>query len=277
MGLKTELYKLGFKAKFHLITRPKKAYAVDPITADFFLSMGYTCTPAVHLRKNDLRICSSPLDWVGAWSFDSALTLCRKGFSDVCTEYTEMPETYGPYRGVWDKEYRMIYPHHFRRDISLEEGRNEMYPKMLERFRITEEYLRQADHVVFVGDRINDDLEDIAHFLREMRELYGGRFSAINIGMAKEKSKRVLKTDDDITVYEYSFGDGREKSTRVLETDDDTIVYNYTFNRNPKANDTDWASTYPINYEWRRILGKCSLTGKLKPKERKAGRETFGR
>lgn len=252
MNLKKELFKTTAKLKSAVAVTLGKTYDVEPITADFYLAMGRDCTPALWLRRRNLRLCSAPLDWMvfQPGSYELVPELFRTGFRDFFTDITPQPRPPAVFRSVGDNRYHMIALHHFRSNISLEEGNEEMRGKALERFAFLDACLRKSKHTVLLSYR-TDAIESISWLGAEMQKLYGGKFTTVNIR------------------------DGERQEKNVFAGDDGSVVHDYTFRANVDTGEAQWENRHLADLEWKRILRKCRLSGAIEPKNAEDAREVF--
>lgn len=146
----------------------------DEFFCDFLLSIGPNCRPAINLRSNHLRDFSSPLDWVGAYSLDTALHLFREKFNDFFTEFEvdrENPKGATGKLRVWDTKNHILTIHHIPENEWLSSSYPQFKEKMNTRAARLEARLQSASGIVFVSAR-TESKDDMRTFLRSFSDIY---------------------------------------------------------------------------------------------------------
>lgn len=213
------------------------AYPVDAVTADFYMSVGGNCRTATQLRRNKLRICSSPLDWMMCYSLKDAAELFKTGFRTFFTDIREHPHSGTGNRQIEDVRNGMISIHHFPIAMTLEEGHEAYRKRAARHFANTHRFMTEADRIAMITNR-TESLDDICHFIAEIKSLYKAKIVHINIRHGAEKKGEKLTLPDNSILYDYTFND-------------------VAFSKSVEHQGND--------YEWRRILGKCRRTRKFSP------------
>ncbi len=227
------------------------AYPVDEITADFFVSMGCCCKTAHHLRRNRLRICSSPLDWMINFTLKDALELFRTGFSTFFADIREVAhEENGKMRRVEDVRNGMLSIHHFPLSLTLEEGRAAYREKAARHFANTHEFMSKADRFAMVTS-CGESLGEIREFVEGMAALYTADIVHVNVRTGTDKKREVLHLPNGATLYDYTFMDIGVFQKYGIESSG------------------WWAGN---DYEWRRILRRCRRTPAFSPPENVSGK-----
>lgn len=227
------------------------AYPVEPVAADFYLSLGPDCRTATHLNRNKLRICASPLDWMMCYTLKHAAELFQNGFSTFFADVEELPDSGTNNRIVKDRRNGMISIHHFPFSLTLEEGQKAYREKAARHFSNTHRFMTEADRFAMVSHS-TESIDDICRFIGEIRKLYTAEIIFINVRNGKDKKREVFKPANNATLHEYIFEDVSPKEKRGIPG--------------------NWIMG--DKYEWCRILGKCRRTNKFSPPE-KLVRESY--
>ncbi len=226
------------------------ARQIDPIVADFFLSGGLNCTPALQLRRNKLRICSSPLDWMMHYRLADAVELYKTGFAHFFEDITEHPYDHPRTRRVEDLRNGMVSIHHFPVAMSLADGQRYYRDRAARHFENTHRFLSGSSRYALVI-KSGESLDDIAAFADAMNSLYPGAI-VINVRQGLERSLRTIASPGSVTIHDFTF-------------DDITVLDKQGIKGRPH-----WGN----DYEWGRVLRRCKRTKKFAPPE-KMGSENY--
>lgn len=214
-------------------------YAIEPLEADLFLSVGHRCRTAYYLKKYRLRSFSCPLDWMMDYDLRTVVDLFRDGFAGFFADYEERFDDWGDCRHVVDTRTKMVSLHAFSKELPMPEAHAAFRETMARRYRRMDEGMRRAEHIVFVCNR-TDPREDFAYFLASMGELYSARLTCLNIREDATKRKLTENYSDRLRLIEYCFNDVFIEGIGV---DDNRFVW-----RGDK-------------HEWAAILKRCVLRG----------------
>lgn len=179
---------------------------------DLYIPIGSICRPAYHLKVNDLRDASYPLDWQLAYSLDTVIHLFKTKFEDFFVDIEEDGIGSGNHRRIKDVANDIISIHHFSMDMEMKEAHKEFLEKMRKRFKKLDEKLKTSESVVLICAR-TDTIEKLQLFLRKFSELYPHlEMKLINIRNDEGMEGNVYTTDkyvlsDKLSMEEYSFND----------------------------------------------------------------------
>lgn len=121
------------------------------------ISLGATCQPAWHLRKNSLRLASYPLDWINSRRADSVCSLLKNGFADFfeksCLRPIEGDNCHNRIR-LRHSTYGFVFRHEFEGRPDFEERfehRQSVYHRRIARLL---KLLNSDTTVLFVRFRV---------------------------------------------------------------------------------------------------------------------------
>ena len=225
----------------------------DTITADIFVSLGPACREAHYLRDENLRLASFPLDWMLDYSLETVIHLLKTGFNDFFTDIEE-----GEYRRknsnycIIDTKNHITSLHHFSRKMSIPDAKKAFHTTMQKRYKRLDSYLRQAETICFICNRIYDDScsDELVNFLKEFDKIYPNKtVTLVNINKKDIPDIKIAKRQvaPNLLIKEYTFKD--------IHTNGD----------NPETNYERWRGNEAI---WRLLVKKMKLTEKFKSAKR---------
>ena len=245
MKLKHRIPLLAHRLRSRCRDAIRPAYPVDALTADFYVSMGANCRSATQLRRNRLRICSSPLDWMMHYTLKDAAELFRTGFSAFFADIREMPDNGTENRCVEDTRNGMVSIHHFPKALSLDDGQAMYRERAAKHFAHTHRFMTDADRFVMVTNS-EEGIDAVCAFINDMKALYRADIIHVNIRNGNAKKREVVRLANGAMLYDYTFEDVSFNEKRGI--------------RGGWHQGNDW--------EWHRILRRCRRTGKFSPPEK---------
>lgn len=180
------------------------------IKVDLTTSLGQACRPAQALRRNNLRLFSSPFDWMMGYKLSTILYFFSNGFDDFFSN-CEIIGSCGNKHVVRDNITGMISMHSFPIDKSIKEFFPEFITTMKNRYtRLM--YLLKKYIFCFVMNR--DDFDDIDEFIIKFEYLFN-MCHVINIVDDVNEHIKIYKINNSI-LYNIQFNDehlnGRTKN-----------------------------------------------------------------
>jgi len=234
MGLHSDIKKLGAKIAFSLRKKPPVSYIAETVPANIFLSIGKDCTPALQLRRNNLRFCSSPLDWMTNYSLETAEAHFKTGFRDFFLHIKETERVTSRHRSVIDLDTKMLSLHHFPVAVSLLDGQKKMRDDAIRRFARIDSIIKRSRCISFVCRR-DESPDAICHFMSKIHGIYGKKMIGINVRECDSPEKKIYNINKDLSLHDYSFSSLQ------------------------KENESKYNHKVRIDYEWGRILSGCAI------------------
>lgn len=180
---------------------------------DLYLSIGYACRPSYHLKVNDLRNGAYPLDWQLAYSLDTVIHLFKTNFVDFFVDIEEEQAAIeNKNRRIRDVKNDIISIHHFSKNMELEEAHRVFIEKMKERFKKSDEQLKNSKRVILICNR-TDSIEKLRSFLQEFLALYPHlEIKLINMRHNENLGRDAYTTDeyvlsDKLSIEEHTLND----------------------------------------------------------------------
>lgn len=215
---------------------------------DFAMSLGVACRTAHHLRVNGFRLSSNPLDWMMSYSLDTASHLFSTRFNDFFTDIEEDPDKIKTNtRYVIDRKNNIVDIHHYPRNLSLQEAQAQRQEKMQRRIDRLFGNIDQAQTVLFVSARTDDQIEFLA-FLEDFQRMYPNKkavFLNIRDTDSDQHKTAYLSVSDHLHLLEHSFRDENR------------------FGADPNTNPEAW---YGNEKCWYNALKRISLSERLRAK-----------
>lgn len=202
---------------------------------DLFLSVGSACRPAMHLKNNELRFLSSPLDWQYGYSLETVLHLFETKFQDFFLNIEENKEWPGSgnNRRIVDISNQIISIHHFDKALPLDECHKLFMESMKKRFDRLDRVLIQSKRIMIICNR-KESKESLLCFARRFGKLYPNlNITLVNVWDNKEKKKDYFEEEyldnvsDNITIKQYVFNDSIDIDTEEkFDASGNTICWN---------------------------------------------------
>lgn len=214
------------------------------IYTDLVTSLGSACRPAQALKRNNLRVFSSPFDWMMEYKLGTIINFINNGFDNFFLQ-SSIIGICGKNHIVRDELTGMIAMHSFPIDKTIEE----FYPQFI--FTMKKRFIRLINlfkkyKFCFVMNR--NDINDIENFIYFFEKKYKPLY-VINILDNKIEENYVFKINNSF-LYNVQFDDenikGREKSNpewwlgNVKKWDNvlSNIIIKKNFNFNVNYDDT---------------------------------------
>ena len=178
---------------------------IKAFNCDCIIPLGAACRPAQALRRNGLRFCSLPFDWMMNYTLESVLmhlkTKGRNFFISIVPEYVKSGKYY-----VQDSSTQMISMHDFPVNIPINKYYKIFHGIYAKRFRIMHKILRKSKKICFISNR-DTDIGDIKHFVQEFKKLY--KFDNLYYINVRNAETENIKEDNNnkITIYDVAFND----------------------------------------------------------------------
>lgn len=143
--------------------------SLERIYADVVLSVGSACRTAHHLRKNHLRLFSSPLDWMVSSDLDIIYDLFCNDFKDFFLNYEVVKHSKKGDKAdepihVKDVKYDILSIHHFFANEDLKIQSKRVNEQSIYCWNKIKQKLLLAKNIVFIHCG-NFELEKIKKFL----------------------------------------------------------------------------------------------------------------
>ena len=221
---------------------------IENIEVDLILSLGINCRPAGNLRRNGLRLYSSPFDWQMCYSLETVTTLLKNNgksfFSDCCED--EITSSTAVHRKMIDKS-GMISIHDFPKVLPVEKAPAFFHKKYKYRFKTLNLLLKKAKKILIITYR-NINNKEIEKFVKDFSELY--------------------KYEHLYFINIYDTKDSTRESVDILKKDNKTFIWfyfndEYKSSRNKDTNPCSWLGNTEY---WDEILKKVTINKKFKQK-----------
>ena len=198
----------------------------DVFVCDFLLSIGKHCRPAIQLRKNDLRLFSSPLDWMGGYTLDIAIMLYKTNFKSFFEKYKVDENKFATSNTFYviDTKNSIFSIHHFKKDKDINETYTEFKSTMKKRANRLKDYLEASKDLVLVAER-DETRDEMLNFLKSFSTIYSHLnirlISFIHDGNIDFLSFKEQKVFDNgkLSYIEYSLNDTMEGKESVNGND----------------------------------------------------------
>ena len=229
---------LNIAERKYIAIQKNVVQALPQVTSDAFISVGYNCQIAQHLKSFNLRYASLPFDWLTNYSLHLVIKTIKNGLQDWFINYKENKSS-NSYREVVDLNTQVKCPHFFPKDKSVEEYLPIFKEKFSERNNRFIKILRQSAHVCFVSQR-QDNVSSLMYFLQEISAM----FPNLSITMINLHNT----TNDNRTLY-------------CATIDDKIKLYNIYAENSPDTDKT-WMGNTKL---WAKIIGNWKLSKEIKP------------
>lgn len=173
--MKSDFYLLArLKTIFSKLVQPenKEVSGSEVIKVDFVMSVGTACRCAQALRRNGLRVQSSPFDWMMAYDITVISHFFLNGLDDFFLDKQDLKHDISGKRMVKDIKTGMISMH----DFPVSEEIDNFYPVFIEKMKIRMEKIKskieRSRDICFVNYGRPDERRSINSFLHSMHELY---------------------------------------------------------------------------------------------------------
>ena len=191
---------------------------IENINVDIVIGLGPTCRAAAALKRNNLRIFSSPLDWMLNYSLSDVITLLKekgKNFFSDCSEAKEYSSEHNT--GIIDNRNGMISMHDYPKDRPIDKAGKYFSKKYKYKFKKLDKLLKRAKSICIVTNR-EIFIDEFQNFIKEFVQLYKFKqIYFINIFDTQTQQKSLeIYYDNNVTYYICNFDDahefGREKA-----------------------------------------------------------------
>lgn len=215
---------------------------IQNIKVDCIISFGKSCRVAEHLRRNNLRFCSSPFDWLGEYTLEDTLPILKNPEKNFFSEYKFYPQKNTQTSlAIIDTKTGMVCVHDFKKNLPEKINHVLFRNKYKRRFKNLEDILTDAQNMCIITNHVVNTT-DILNFIEQFLQLYTfEHLYYINIFDTKDQKKDenlIVTEKDNITIFEYSFND------------------EHTNGRDKEKNPDFWLGN--IDY-WNKILSKIKL------------------
>ena len=180
----------------------------EKIVVDFAFSIGNNCVCAKCLRDHDLRIQSSPFDWMHDYSLKTVSYLFKTAFKDFFKNVNiDKKKTCGVHRVVYDRKNHITSIHHYLKDVPFNKERKRVDDMMKKRTINTINTIKKSKSIALISHR-NDSEKDFIEFIKEFDRLYPNKkIYIINIrdGKSDEIKQKIVYESKNLKVIEYEF------------------------------------------------------------------------
>ena len=172
------------------------------IHTDLITSMGAACRPAQALKRNNLRVFSSPFDWMMEYKLSTVIDFINNGFDKFFLQ-SQIIGTCGKNHIVKDELTGMIAMHSFPKDKTIEEFYPQFIYTMKKRFARLINLFKEYTFCFLMN---RNDFNDIEEFIYSFEKKYRP-LKVINILDNKIEENKIFKINNSI-FYNIQFDDG---------------------------------------------------------------------
>lgn len=197
--------------------QPIEDNKIESLDVDCAFSVGGWCICAEHLRYNNLRITSSPLDWMRKYSLDTVAHLFRTKFKDFFknAKVTQKMNRNGM-RTIYDAKNHIESIHYVPADIPFDDAFTNFEQMMEKRAQKVDQIISNSKSILLVncrnrfeGSYNNSTDRELKKFATAFSEIYPNLekiyLMDIHDDANTEIRRRIVDQDKKIKIIQYKF------------------------------------------------------------------------
>lgn len=193
---------------------------IDNISVNCVVGFGLTCRTAQSLKRNNLRLFSSPFDWMLNFSLDDVIYMLEnKGEPFFADCYEDRNYSSDITRGIVDKKTGTISMHDFPKNLPVEQAPEFFRRKFKPKFQFLDFVLNSAKTICIITNR-EIQLEEMEDFIAKLTNIYTfDHIYHINIYDCPEESfQTIQKGNATYMIYYFNdeHKDGRDSTVNPL-------------------------------------------------------------